>query len=95
MSMSSSEISSDERWPSSITTSRRRGPERSRDSPLRLGRSTSNSTDDRPDASERSNPVAMTVTRTSSARPSSMTDPKMMFAFVSAALWMISAASLT
>ena len=37
----------------------------------------------------------MTVTRTSSARPSSITDPKMMFAFVSAALWMISAASLT
>ncbi len=42
-----------------------------------------------------SKPVPITVTRTSSPMPSSITAPKMMFAFGSAAFWMISAASLT
>jgi hypothetical protein len=42
-----------------------------------------------------SKPVAMSVTRISSCIASSITEPKMMFAFESAAEWMISAASLT
>jgi hypothetical protein len=40
-------------------------------------------------------PVAISVTRMSSPRFSSMTAPKMMLALASAAEWMISAASLT
>jgi hypothetical protein len=42
-----------------------------------------------------SNQVAITVTRTSSPNVSSITEPKIMFASGSAALEMISAASLT
>ena len=42
-----------------------------------------------------SKPVPITVTRTSSDIDSSITAPKMMLAFGSAAFWMISAASLT
>ena len=83
MSISSSEISSEERWRSSSVTSRSRRRERtaSRAVPGRVPRW--------------SKPVAITVTRTSSASDSSITAPKMMFAFASAAEGMISAASLT
>src|SRR3954452_11471990 len=81
MSISSSGISSDERWRSSMTTSRRFGREPSRSKrrpPPRL-----------------SNPVAMTVTRTSSPSESSTTAPKMMLESPAEALCTISAASLT
>src|SRR4051812_10994045 len=81
MSISSSGISSDERWRSSMTTSRRLG---------RVSRSNS-----RPPGPRLSNPVAMTVTRTSSPSESSTTAPKMMFESPAEALCTISAASLT
>src|SRR4029453_2089241 len=76
-SISSSEISSDARCRSSSFTSRRRGSRRgpvesSSNRGVRLGRS---------------KPVAITVTRTESARESSTTAPKMMLEFWSAALW--------
>ena len=85
MSMSSSEISSDERSRSSTRGLRSR----------RLARSRVSSRAGRGRARPWSKPVAMTVTRTSSPIGSSMTEPKMMFALASAALWTISAASLT
>ena len=85
MSMSSSEISSDDRWRSSM-----RHVAVAPLAPRGLaGRAAP--------AGPRpwSKPVAITVTRTSSPRASSITAPKMMLEFGSAALWTISAASLT
>ena len=83
MSISSSEISSDERWRSSI-----RGP-RSGERPV------AREPPKPPPPRGRSKPVAITVTRISSPSSSSMTAPKMMLEFASAAEWISSAASLT
>src|SRR5436305_4522757 len=88
MSISSSGISSDERWRSSMTGVRRVWLRPREGSASNSGTSTG-----RPP--RRSKPVAITVTRSSSSRSSSITEPKMMFASPAAALWMISAASLT
>src|SRR5918997_425830 len=87
MSISSSEISSELRWRSSIRGLRSTGP-RWRSSRRPNGVKP-------PGCGRLSNPVAMSVTRISSPSASSITAPKMMFAFESAAEWMISAASLT
>ena len=73
MSISSSEISSDDRWRSSI-----RGP---RSAVRRPSREVVKP----PKLRGRSKPVAITVTRTLSPRPSSIDAPKMMFDFASEA----------